>query len=240
VNMPKRKDTMPKTYLGIQEVEALENAARYLRDRLLIRVIFWSMIRVSEVVAVRVEDIDFDQGTLTIKHLKTRSRILCPFCQTRLSRAAKFCPGCGKEVPAPVQMQQQEHKVRTLPVDSETLTLLREFIDGDPLILRDGGGLIFRIGRVQAWRIINNLAKEAKIGPLVNPTTGELRGISPHRLRDAHATLMVRKDDSTDSIRMLQEHLGHASIVTTMKYRKVSGKEHQDWYRRMTAEQVVA
>jgi integrase/recombinase XerD len=51
---------------------------------------------------------------------------------------------------------------------------------------------------------------------------------------------MVQKDDSTDSIRMLQEHLGHASIATTMRYRKVGGKEHQDWYRRMTAEQVVA
>jgi len=230
---------MPKTYLEIQEVEALENAAKYLRDRLLVRVIFWSMIRVSEAVAVRVEDVDFDQGTLTIKRLKTRIRILCPFCQTRLSRAAKFCPGCGKEVPEPVKMQQEEHKIRTLPVDSKTLALLREFIEGDPLILRDGGGLIFRIGRIQAWRVIHNLASKAGVGPLVSPDTGKLRGISPHRLRDAHATLMVQKDDSTDSIRMLQEHLGHASIGTTMKYRKVSGKEHQDWYRRMTAEQVA-
>jgi len=143
-------------------------------------------------------------------------------------------------VPEPVKTQQQEHRIRTVPVDSKTLALLREFIEGDPLIRRDGGGLIFRIGRVQAWRVIHNLAKEAKIGPLVNPETGKLRGISPHRLRDAHATLMVQRDDATDSIRMLQQQLGHANIGTTMKYRKVSGREHQDWYRKMTADQVAS
>jgi integrase/recombinase XerD len=230
---------MAKTYLEIEEVEKLENAARWPRDRLLVRIIFWGMIRVSEAVALQVEDIDFDLGTLTIKHLKTRTRILCPLCQARLSRKAKFCPGCGKEVPEPVREQQEEHKIRTIPIDSKTLELLREFFESDDLIQKDGGGLILRIGRTQAWRVIHDLAKKAKIGPLVNPNTGELRGISPHRLRDAHATLMVQKDDSTDSIRMLQEQLGHASIGTTMKYRKISGQEHLDWYRRMTTKQVA-
>jgi len=234
--MPKRKDCHAKTYLELSEVDEMEKAARYLRDRLLVRVLFWAMVRISEAVALRVEDVDFDQGTITIKHLKTRTRILCPHCQTRLSRAAKFCSGCGKEVPEPVKRQQEEHRIRTIPVDSKTMELLRQFIEGDPLIQRDGGGEIFRIGRTQAWKVIHNLAEEAKIGPLVNPDTGELRGISPHRLRDAHATLMVQRDDSTDSIRMLQQHLGHASIGTTMKYRKVGGREHQEWYRRMTEE----
>ena len=228
-----------KTYLELEEVDALEGAAIYLRDRLLVRLSFWAMIRVSETVALGVEDVDFDQGTLTIKHLKTRVRILCPHCQTRLSRKANFCPGCGTEVPEPVKMQQEEHRIRTIPLDSKTLALLSEFIEGTPRIKRDGGSSIFKIGRTQAWRIIHDLAKEAKIGPLVNPENGRRRGVSPHRLRDAHATLMVKKDDSGDSLRILQEHLGHASIDTTMKYRKVSGKEHQDWYRRMTAEQVA-
>ena len=177
-----QKATM-KTYLEPKEVELLEKAATNVRDRLLVRVIFCSMIRVSEAIGIRVEDVDFDQGTLTIKHLKTRTRILCPFCQTRLSRAAKFCPGCGKEVPEPVKTQQEEHRIRTVPVDSKTLALLREFIEGDPLIRRDGGGLIFRIGRFQAWKVIHDLAEKARVGPLVNPNTGELRGISPLELR---------------------------------------------------------
>jgi integrase/recombinase XerD len=204
-----------KTYLESKEVELLEKAATNVRDRLLVRVLFWAMVRISEAVAIRVEDVDFRESCLTIKHLKTRIHILCPYCQTRLSRNTKFCPGCGKEVPDPVKIQQHEHRIRTIPIDSRTLNLLREFIEGDPLIRRDGGGLIFRVGRVQAWKIIRDLAEKAEVGPLVNAETGELRGVSPHRLRDAHATLMVQRDDSTDSIRMLQQQLGHANIGTT-------------------------
>ena len=45
--------------------------------------------------------------------------------------------------------------------------------------------------------------------------------------------MAVQRDDSTDSIRMLQEWLGHASIGTTMRYRKVAGQELKDWYEKL-------
>jgi integrase len=38
--------------------------------------------------------------------------------------------------------------------------------------------------------------------------------------------------------RLLQEHLGHASFNTTAKYRKVSGKEHRDWYKKLWKEET--
>jgi len=65
---------------------------------------------------------------------------------------------------------------------------------------------------------------------LINPETGKVHNVSPHRLRDAFAVHAVKHDDSGDGLRMLQEHLGHASISTTMRYRKVAGEEHQQWY----------
>lgn len=70
---------------------------------------------------------------------------------------------------------------------------------------------------------------------LANPTSAkrQVRGISPHRFRDAFATMAVKKDDSMDNLRLLQERLGHASITTTMRYRKVSGVEHREWYDRL-------
>ncbi len=34
-------------------------------------------------------------------------------------------------------------------------------------------------------------------------------------------------------LRMLQEHLGHQSIATTMRYRKVAGQELKDWYEKL-------
>jgi len=43
----------------------------------------------------------------------------------------------------------------------------------------------------------------------------------------------MKLDDSGDGLRMLQEHLGHASFNTTAKYRKVAGEELKDWYQKL-------
>ena len=68
------------------------------------------------------------------------------------------------------------------------------------------------------------------VSDLVNPETGRIRSVSPHRLRDAFAVHAMKLDDSGDGLRLLQEHLGHASFNTTARYRKVAGEEHRKWY----------
>ncbi|HUV51896.1 MAG TPA: site-specific integrase [Dehalococcoidia bacterium] len=217
-----------KVYLTPEEVECLAQAATCVRDELLVRVLFWGSCRISEALAIQVDDVDPIQGTITIKHLKTRVRLLCPHCDTRLSRTAIFCPGCGKEVPEPLRKEQETHRIRTIPLEKQTMARLVDFIR------RDGTeGLIFKIGRIHAQYILKACARRAGIGDLVNLVTGKKRGISPHRLRDAFAIMAVQQDDSTDAIRMLQEHLGHQSIATTMKYRKVSGTELREWYKKL-------
>jgi integrase/recombinase XerD len=40
----------------------------------------------------------------------------------------------------------------------------------------------------------------------------------------------MKLNDSGDGLRLLQEHLGHASFNTTAKYRKIAGDEHRSWY----------
>jgi hypothetical protein len=47
-----------KVYLDIEETEQLERAATYLRDKLLIRLLVRLGCRISEALALRVEDID--------------------------------------------------------------------------------------------------------------------------------------------------------------------------------------
>ena len=61
-----------KTYIEAIEVEVMEKVAACFRDRLLIRLLFRLGCRISEALALKVEDIDFDQGTVTIEHLKAR------------------------------------------------------------------------------------------------------------------------------------------------------------------------
>ncbi len=61
--------------------------------------------------------------------------------------------------------------------------------------------------------------------------TEEVRGSSPlSSTRDAFSVHAMEVDDSGDALRLLQEHLGHASFNTTAKYRKVAGEEHRNWY----------
>lgn len=227
---------MPKAYLEIEEVQQLEEAGGYLRDKLLIRLTFRLGCRISETLGVAIGDIDFGQGTVTIEHLKARVNLSCPDCGTRLSKTARFCPGCGVKVEKAVAEEKEHRRVRMLPIDPETLEMIRDYIDRGGPVSQNGRQLLFGITRRHAWKIVRDCAERAGLGELVNPETGELRGISPHRLRDAFAVMAVRHDDSTDSIRMLQEHLGHANIGTTMRYRKVAGQELKEWYSELWEE----
>jgi len=219
-----------KAYLEPEEIEDLEEAAECLRDKLLIRLTFRLGCRISESLGIAVSDIDFSQGTVTIEHLKVRLNLSCPDCGTRLSKTARFCPGCGIRVEKAVAEEKEHRRVRTLPIDSDTLAMIRDYIDRGGPVSQNGKQLLFGVSRRHAWKIISDCAQKAGLGELVNPETGKVRGISPHRLRDAFAVMAVQHDDSTDSIRMLQEQLGHANIGTTMRYRKVAGQELKEWY----------
>ena len=228
---------MPKAYLEPGEVSELEDVAEYLRDKLLIRMTFRLGCRVSEALGIAVSDIDFDQGTVTIEHLKMRVNLSCPDCGTRLSKTARFCSGCGARVEKAVAEEKEHRRVRTLPIDADTLGMIRDYIDRGGPVSHNGKQLLFGITRRHAWKIVSDCAERAGLGDLVNPETGKVHGVSPHKLRDASAVLWVQKDGSTDSIRMLQEMLGHANIGTTMKYRKVAGVELRKQYDKIWREE---
>ena len=227
-----------KTYLELEELELLELSATNPRDRLLIRLLFRLGCRVSEALALKVSDIDFEQGNVTILHLKTRIRLSCPKCKARLGRRHQFCPECGEEVNKARKRQQEQRRIRTLPIDRDTLEMLRDHIDSNQATSHDDSVLLFGLNRHRAWQIIRDCAGRADLPDLVNPETGRVRGVSPHRLRDAFSVHAMKLDDSGDALRLLQEHLGHASFNTTARYRKVAGEEHRKWYESLWSKTV--
>jgi integrase/recombinase XerD len=87
-----------KAYLEPEEVKMLETAAKNLRDKLLIRILFHLGCRISEALALKVEDIDFTQGTVTILHLKRRLKLSCANCGATLGMSHSYCPKCGVKV----------------------------------------------------------------------------------------------------------------------------------------------
>jgi integrase/recombinase XerD len=229
---------MTKVYLEANDIESIERAATNMRDKLLVRLLFHLGCRISEALSLSIEDIDFDKGTITIQHLKSRIKLACPQCGTRLGKRHAFCPKCGATVKEAVAKEQEHRRVRTLPLDSDTLEMLGDYIKRGGPVKREGKMLIFGINRHRAWQIVGECADRARLPKLANTDTGKVHNVSPHRLRDAFAIHAMKLDDSGDGLRLLQEHLGHVSFNTTAKYRKVAGEELKDWYDKLWKKEV--
>lgn len=226
-------DRTGQAYLEPTDVATLEKTASNLRDRLLIRLLFHSGCRVSEALGITLDDIDFTNGTVTIQHLKTRLNLSCPGCGAKLGRRHTFCPSCGVKVAEAVAVEKEHRRMRTIPIDKNTLIMFREYILRDGPINKNGKKLIFGINRHRAWQIVTGCAEKAGLPKLINSETGKTHHVSPHKLRDAFAVHAIKINDSGDGLRRLQQHLGHQNFNTTARYRKVSGEEQRDWYKKL-------
>jgi integrase/recombinase XerD len=178
---------MTKAYLEITEVQKLEQSATNLRDKLLIRLLSHLGIRVSEALALEVNNIDFTQGTVIIQHLKSRVKLDCPRCSARLGKSHTFCPKCGVRTDNVLTKEKEHRRMRMLPLDNATLNLLKEYIDRGGAVNQKGKQLIFGINRHRAWQIVKGCAEKAGLPKINNTETGKTHNISPHRLRDAFA-----------------------------------------------------
>jgi len=228
-----------KTYIELKEVILIEEAATNLRDKLLIRLLFHLGCRVSEALAIDVDDIDFASSAIRIKHLKRKVNYTCPECRVKLAACHTYCPGCGIKITGAQKKEIEYRRQRNLPVDDKTLKMLTEYIEHSGPVNKNGKNLIFGINRHRAWQVIKECADKAGLPKLINTETGKVHNVSPDRLRDAFAVHAVKLNDSGDGLRMLQEHLGHASFNTTARYVKVSGEEHQRWYQKLWKEGIV-
>ena len=143
-----------KAYLELEEIERLEQAAEYLRDRLLIRLLFHLGCRISEVLGIKTSGIDFKQGLVTIEHLKQRIKLTCPECSARLSKGHKFCPVCGRKVEKAVADEKEHRKFRVLPLDSVTMGMLKEYLSRSGA--KSKSDRIFDLSRHRAWQIVKD------------------------------------------------------------------------------------
>jgi len=228
-----RQAPLIKEYLDPEETLALEEGAESLRDKLLFRLLRILGCRISEVLGLRVEDIDFIRRRVTIIHLKTRAHLVCPHCSARLARGHTFCPGCGKKVEKAVRKELEQRRLRQLPVDLETLGVIKNYIDRGGLTDANGHQFLFNISRQRAWQIFRQYSIVLGLPELINSETGKRHHVSPHKMRDSFAVNAMKVDDSGDGQRLLQEHLGHSSFNTTAKYRKIAGREREDWFEKV-------
>lgn len=233
-----------KAYLSPSDTLALEEAALCLRDKLLIRLYRRLGARCREVFQLEVSDVDFNYGCLTIEHLKSRVKLSCPQCKKRLAKDDILCSKCGWRVDDTVKKKKtEETKCRTLPIDHETLDMIKAYIERGGPEKVGNKTLLFNISRSTAYRVVREAAERAGLPLIINRKKKIddrfiVKHVSPHRLRDAYATQAYKVDPN--NIKALQEHLGHARITTTMEYVKQEGSEQRDWSEKVLAATLKA
>ena len=67
-----RKDL--KIYLDPEEIERVISCCSSFRDKLIVRLLWRTGLRILELLSLRIEDIDFDNATLKVELLKQRGR----------------------------------------------------------------------------------------------------------------------------------------------------------------------
>lgn len=106
-----------KNYLEPAEILAIENNATNFRDRLLIHFLFHLGCRISEALNLKIENLDFERKTITILHLKSRIKLSCPACHSRIGSNHMFCPKCGAKVENLVSQLLEHRRQRVLLLD---------------------------------------------------------------------------------------------------------------------------
>jgi len=191
------------TSIRLEEVERLIAVASNPRDRAFIALLARTGCRISEVIELKISEIDFKREMLTIVHLKERTKLKCPHCGESLGKKHLFCPGCGNKVGEALREKIQKHRQRIIPIDSATLRLLDEYLQWRRQFPYRGP-LVFPFTRQRGWQLVERIGRRVGI-----------KGLHPHSLRHLLATTWVGKNLD---VKKLQVLLGHASIATTMEY----------------------
>ncbi len=173
---------MPREYLDPSDVIRLKAAAASPRDQLLIRLMFRLGCRVSEFLGITLGDIDFASNTITIVHLKARVSLTCSHCRAKLGLRHGYCPSCGTKTESIASSRSERRKMRALPVDDDSMSLITEHIqnhaqrlwecEGSSRIEKEQLQRLFR----DSVRLVNNI--EAVSGAIII-WKSEINGVYP-------------------------------------------------------------
>ena len=177
-----------KGYLEPEQVENLIAAAPNPRDALLVRIPWRSGIRVSELIGIRIPDIDFDNRAIVIKVQKMRKRN-------------------GKAI----------ERRRIVPIDQGTLDMVREYLEWRKQFPYKGD-LLFPITRQRVDQIYWKLGRRAGIGPIGDPAISQHRKFHPHVLRHSFAIHCVKHGMSTERLQKILGHASPTTTSVYLQY----------------------
>jgi len=211
---------MIKTFLTWEEIQQMRQNAESLRDQLVITFLGDSGCRVSEMLKVKVENVDLEGGVVLIHHLKRGLRKTCHKCGKSTGRSQKFCSYCGADVSKVIAVGIEERS-RLINIGADTVSLIQEYITAKKL---KPSNYLINLTRQSVYYIVRRLANSIGIKgkAMLNPETRKHHYVHPHDFRASLATewLTIAKED-VGKQKALQEHLGHKNFETTMRYHKL-------------------
>lgn len=177
-----------KAYLEPKEVERLIEVATNPRDRLLVRIPWRTGVRVSELIGIRIQDIDFGNRAIAIKIQKMRKKD-------------------GKTI----------ERRRVVPIDQGTLDMVREYL-GWRKQFPYKGDLLFPISRQRVDQIFWKLGRKAGISEIGDPAVSKHRKLHPHVLRHSFAIHCVKRGMSIERLQKILGHQSPTTTSVYLQY----------------------
>jgi len=195
-------------YLEPEEVDRLMEVASNCRDKLLVRIPWRTGIRVSELIGIRVQDIDFENRAVVIKVQKMRKRD-------------------GKAI----------ERRRVVPIDQDTLDMVKEYLEWRKQFPYKGG-LLFPITRQRVDQIFWKLGKRAGIKEIGDPAVSKHRKLHPHHLRHSFAIHCVKRGMTIERLQKILGHSSPTTTSVYLQYSLKDLHEDYDrvWEEDETAE----
>jgi len=176
-------------YLEPEQVEKVIVAAgKNRRDALLVRIPSRSGIRVSELIGIRIQDIDFANRAIVIKVQKQRKRN-------------------GKVV----------ERRRVVPIDQGTLDMVREYLEWRKQFPYKGD-LLFPITRQRVDQIYWKLGRRAGIKEIGDPAVSQHRKFHPHVLRHSFAIHCIKRGMSIERLQKILGHQSPITTSVYLQY----------------------
>ena len=203
--------------LSVEEVERVIEAAGHAhrfpqRDRAMIEFLYSTGVRISELIAVQLEECAWRERVVRLVPLERRVR--------------RRDGGRGAVAVGP-----KGDRARVVPVGARAVAAAAAYIEGERAALKGAASegslfLNFRgrpLTRSGAWQIVRRHVRAA----------GIRRKVTPHTFRHTFATHLL---DRGADLRAVQEMLGHADITTTQIYTHVDAPylraEHRKFHPR--------
>lgn len=171
------------------------------RDRALVEFLYGTGTRISEVIALDVDDVDLEAGLVTVTGKGDKQRRLPIGAAAIAALEAYLVRGRPELAQAPVASGGARGRAAARG-------------PGPALFLGVRGR---RLSRQGAWQVVREAAEAADLGGHVGP----------HTLRHSYATHLM---EGGADVRVVQELLGHSSVTTTQIYTLVTADALREVY----------